>query len=43
LAQMWTAIHFGDYTAFHLAMTYGVDPWDTSMLEQFKKALKAAK
>lgn len=40
MAQMWNAIHFGDYTAFFLAMVYGVDPWDTSMLEEFKKNLK---
>jgi glucose/mannose-6-phosphate isomerase len=41
LAQMWTAIHFGDYVAFYLAMAYAVDPWDTSMLERFKAAMKA--
>ncbi|KAF0106314.1 MAG: glucose/mannose-6-phosphate isomerase [Anaerolineaceae bacterium] len=40
LAQMWTAIHFGDYVAFYLAMAYGVDPTDTSMLEEFKAAMK---
>jgi glucose/mannose-6-phosphate isomerase len=43
LAQMWTAIHFGDYVAFYLAMAYGADPWDTSMLEEFKVGMKAAK
>jgi glucose/mannose-6-phosphate isomerase len=26
LAQQWTAIHFGDYIAFYLAIGYGVDP-----------------
>jgi glucose/mannose-6-phosphate isomerase len=41
LAQMWTAIHFGDYVAFYLAMAYAADPWDTSMLERFKAAMKA--
>jgi glucose/mannose-6-phosphate isomerase len=41
LAQMWTAIHFGDTTAFYLAMAYAVDPSDTSMLERFKAAMKA--
>jgi glucose/mannose-6-phosphate isomerase len=40
LAQMWNAIHFGDYTAFYLAMEYGIDPWDTSMLEQFKNSMR---
>jgi glucose/mannose-6-phosphate isomerase len=43
LAQMWTAIHFGDYVAFYLAMAYGANPTDTSMLEEFKTAMKAAK
>lgn len=26
LSQMWTALHMGDYTAYYLAMAYGVDP-----------------
>jgi len=26
LAQMWTALHFGDYLAYYLAVSYGVDP-----------------
>jgi glucose/mannose-6-phosphate isomerase len=26
LAQMWTALHFGDYLAYYLALAYGVDP-----------------
>lgn len=26
LSQMWTALHYGDYFAYYLAMIYGVDP-----------------
>lgn len=26
LEQLWTALHFGDYFAYYLAMIYGVDP-----------------
>jgi glucose/mannose-6-phosphate isomerase len=26
LAQLWTAVHFGDYMAYYLAMCYGTDP-----------------
>lgn len=43
LAQMWTAIHFGDYTAFYLAMAYGVDPTPVNILQDFKAAMKAAR
>ncbi|MBM3152849.1 MAG: bifunctional phosphoglucose/phosphomannose isomerase [Chloroflexi bacterium] len=42
LAQMWTAIHFGDYVAFYLAMAYGVDPTPVTALEEFKLGMKAA-
>ena len=26
IAHIWTALHFGDYMAYYLAMAYGVDP-----------------
>lgn len=42
LAQMWTAIHFGDYMAFYLAMAYGVDPTPVAALQDFKAAMKAS-
>lgn len=42
LAHMWTAIHFGDYTAFYLAMAYETDPTPVEALQQFKAAMKAA-
>ncbi len=43
LAQMWTAIHFGDYMAFYLAMAYGVDPTPVTALQDFKAEMKASK
>jgi len=42
LAQLWTCLHFGDYTAFYLAMAYGVDPTPVAAIENFKQALKQA-
>jgi glucose/mannose-6-phosphate isomerase len=42
LAQLWTALHFGDYTAYYLAMAYGVDPTPVEALENFKAAMQAA-
>ncbi|MDP2976444.1 MAG: bifunctional phosphoglucose/phosphomannose isomerase [Anaerolineales bacterium] len=43
LAHIWTALHFGDYTAYYLAMAYGVDPTPVAALEDFKAAMQAAK
>jgi glucose/mannose-6-phosphate isomerase len=43
LEHMWTAIHFGDYMAYYLAMAYGVDPTPIPALTDFKAAMKAAK
>ncbi|MBU2611643.1 MAG: bifunctional phosphoglucose/phosphomannose isomerase [Chloroflexi bacterium] len=43
LAHIWTALHFGDYTAFYLAMAYGVDPTPVEALENFKVAMKEAR
>ena len=43
LAHIWTALHFGDYVAFYLAMAYGVDPTPVTVLQNFKAQLKAVK
>ena len=43
LAQLWTALHFGDYMAYYLAMAYGMDPTPVETLQNLKAALKAAK
>jgi glucose/mannose-6-phosphate isomerase len=39
LAQQWTALHFGDYLAYYLAMAYGVDPTPVAVIDQLKAAL----
>jgi len=43
LAHTWTALHFGDYLAYYLAMAYGVNPTPVEALEKFKAAMRAAK
>ena len=40
LAQQWTALHFGDYVAYYLAMLYEVNPTSIEALEGFKQQLK---
>ncbi len=42
LAQQWTSLHFGDYTAYYLAMAYGVDPTPVAAIEALKRQLKGA-
>jgi len=39
LAHLWTALHLGDYTAYYLAMAYGVDPTPVAAIEGFKREL----
>jgi len=39
LAQMWTLIQFGDYTAYYLAMAYDVDPTPVAAIENLKREL----
>ncbi|MCJ7733348.1 MAG: bifunctional phosphoglucose/phosphomannose isomerase [Anaerolineales bacterium] len=39
LAQMWTMIQFGDYTAYYLAMAYDVDPTPVASIESLKREL----
>lgn len=43
LAQQWTALHFGDYLAYYLAIAYNTDPTPVNALIQLKSALKAQK
>lgn len=40
MAEQWTALHFGDYTAYYLAMAYGVDPTPVSAIEDLKARLR---
>jgi len=42
LAHIWTTLHYGDYTAYYLAMAYGIDPTPVETLENFKAAMRAA-
>lgn len=39
LAQLWTALHLGDYVAYYLAMSYGVDPTPVAAIENLKKEM----
>jgi glucose/mannose-6-phosphate isomerase len=39
LAHIWTALHFGDYTAYYLAMAYGVDPTPVAAIENLKREM----
>ena len=39
ISQQWTAIQFGDYLAYYLAMAYGVDPANLSPIEAFHRSL----
>jgi glucose/mannose-6-phosphate isomerase len=39
LAHIWSALHFGDYLAFYLAMAYGVDPTPIAALVDFKQKM----
>ncbi len=39
LAHLWTALHFGDYMGYYLAMAYEVDPTPVDAIESFKIAL----
>jgi glucose/mannose-6-phosphate isomerase len=39
LAQQWTALLYGDYVAYYLAMLYEIDPTPIKALEGFKQQL----
>lgn len=42
LAEQWTALHFGDYVAFYLAMSYRADPSPVHAIESLKRRLAEA-
>lgn len=42
LAHLWTALHFGDYTAYYLAIAYGIDPTPVEAIEALKIEMKKA-
>jgi glucose/mannose-6-phosphate isomerase len=39
MAQMWTALQFGDYTTYYLAMAYDMDPSPVAAIENLKREL----
>ncbi len=39
LAQMLSAVHFGDYVSFYLAMLYGIDPTSLEVVDYLKQRL----
>jgi glucose/mannose-6-phosphate isomerase len=39
LAQMLSALHFGDYVSFYLAIAYGVDPSPVQPITWLKEQL----
>ncbi len=43
LAHLWTALHFGDYAAYYLAMLYEMDPTPVTVMENLKQELAAHK
>ncbi|MBU1661896.1 MAG: bifunctional phosphoglucose/phosphomannose isomerase [Chloroflexi bacterium] len=42
LSQLWTALHFGDYFAYYLAMAYDTDPTPVEAIEGLKVRLQEA-
>lgn len=39
LEQLWTLLHFGDYLAYYLAISYSIDPTPIPALTNFKAAM----
>jgi glucose/mannose-6-phosphate isomerase len=42
MAQQWTALHYGDYTSYYLAMAYEMDPTPVEAIQGFKREMEAA-
>lgn len=42
LAQQWTALHLGDYTAFYLAMAYEIDPTAIPTMDMLKNTMASS-
>jgi glucose/mannose-6-phosphate isomerase len=43
LENIWTALHFGDYMAYYLAMSYGIDPTPIAPIEAFKAEMASGR
>jgi glucose/mannose-6-phosphate isomerase len=37
---MWTALQYGDYASYYLALAYGLDPTPVPMLAELKEKMK---
>ena len=42
LAQVLSAIHYGDYVSYYLAMLHGVDPWSIGGIDFVKRRLETS-
>jgi glucose/mannose-6-phosphate isomerase len=42
LSHQWSVLHFGDFTAYYLAMAYGVDPTAIPAIDMFKSEMITA-
>jgi len=42
MEQLWTALHFGDYCGYYLAMAYGINPTPVPTMHELKAYLKSA-
>ena len=42
LENLWTAVQFGDYVSYYLAMAYDVNPTPVDAIENFKKEMAIA-
>ena len=42
LAHQWTALHLGDYTAYYLAMAYGIDPTAIPTIDMLKEQMASS-
>ncbi len=40
MQNMWTALHFGDYVSYYLAIAYDIDPTRIESIEHLKKSLQ---
>lgn len=39
MEQLWTALHFGDYVAYYLAILYQIDPTPIDGIQEFKREM----
>lgn len=42
IAQLWTCLHFGDFTAYYLAMAYRIDPMTLPIIDEIKREMETS-